>query len=211
MAIPSRALTSQELAMPSLRDFVRQETRTAHDALEATALMLAFSSGAFSAAQYRCYLCLQLGLHAPLEAALSDWWPSNDTADEPLRLCKSAWLRADLVALGEMAHPAPLPLLPALPTIGSRAQAMGVMYVLEGGTLGLQVVRKRLQDAHPALQGADRFLRGYGADTGLRWRGFVAALDALPATQWPVATAAACATFAAFQSAFSAPASAAPA
>lgn len=184
--------------MPSLRDFVRQETRPAHEALEATALMQAFSSGAFSASQYHRYLGLQLGLHAPLEAALSAWWPAADAA---LRLCKSDWLRADLGALREL-PPAP----PAVPTINSHAQAMGVMYVLEGGTLGLQVVRKRLQDAHPALQGADRFLRGYGADTGVRWRGFVATLDALPAKQWSAATAAACATFAAFQSAFSAPA-----
>ena len=180
--------------MPSLRDLVRQETRPAHEALEATSLMQAFSSGAFSAAQYRHYLGLQLSLHAPLEVALAAWWP---TADAALRLCKSDWLRADLAQLGGTPSAAT-----ALPTIRSQAQAMGVMYVLEGGTLGLQVVRKRLQHAHPALQGADRFLRGYGADTGLRWRNFVAALDALPAAQWPAATAAACATFAAFQSEF---------
>lgn len=184
--------------MPSLRDFVRQETRSAHEALETTALMLAFSNGAFSAAQYRRYLGLQLRLHAPLEAGLAAWQP---TADAALRLCKSDWLRADLSALGEP----PVDAIAPTPPITSQAQAMGVMYVLEGGTLGLQVVRKRLQDAHPVLHGADRFLRGYGAATGPLWRRFVVALDALPTAQWPAATSAACATFAAFHAAFAAP------
>ena len=181
--------------MPSLRDLVRQETRAAHEALEATALMLAFATGAFSATQYRRHLGLQLALHAPLEAALTAWWP---TADAAQRLCKADWLRADLAGLGETNWGATA----AIPPITSHAQAMGAMDVLEGGTLGLQVVRKRLQDEHPALRGADRFLRGYGTDTGLRWRSFVTAMDALPAEQWPAATASACATFAAFETAF---------
>lgn len=189
--------------MSSLRDLLRQRTRAAHDALEATATMRAFATGSLTARQYRDYLTRQLQLHAPLEAALSRWVPAGFAE---LRLRKSEWLRADLQTLGGPAIDAPARVAP----ITSSAQAWGVLYVLEGGTLGLQVVRKRFQAdqqadqhaGHPALQGAGRFLHGYGADTGRHWRVFVAALEALPESQWPGAVAAACATFTAFHDRF---------
>ena len=189
--------------MSSLRDLLRQRTRAAHDALEATATMRAFATGSLTARQYRDYLTRQLQLHAPLEAALSRWVPAGFAE---LRLRKSEWLRADLQTLGGPAIDAPA----RVPPITSSAQAWGVLYVLEGGTLGLQVVRKRFQADqqadqhadHPALQGAGRFLHGYGADTGRHWRVFVAALEALPESQWPGTVAAACATFTAFHDRF---------
>ena len=181
--------------MPSLRDLLRLRTRAAHEALEATGLMCDFAQGRISDAQYRLYLRLQQRLHATLEAGLAPWLPPEIAA---IRLGKSEWLAADLLALGSTPDMAD----GAASVITSYAAALGTLYVLEGGTLGLQVVRRRLPDSHPALHGAGRFLLGYGSDTGRRWQTFVVLLDALPAADWPTALAAAEATFQAFHTAF---------
>lgn len=183
--------------MPSLRNRVRDGTRAAHASLEATAVMRRVASGVLSTAEYRHYLSVQLSLHAPLEVALARWLPA-DLAD--LRLRKSEWLTADLRALGGAVDRAPVEPM----DIRSPAEAMGVLYVLEGGTLGLQVVRKRLVAGGHAAMGAGRFLRGYGADTARHWQAFVVALDAVAPSHWPQATCAACATFSAFHTVFEA-------
>jgi heme oxygenase len=78
-----------------------------------------------------------------------------------------------------------------------------VLYVLEGSTLGFQVVRKRLPADHLALTVAGRFLLGYGPETGARWQSFQGELAALPRADWSAAAAAALATFAAYHQHFS--------
>ena len=186
------------MAALSLRDLIRQSTNVAHEALEDTVVMRAFSGGAPSIAQYRDYLVRQLRLHAPLESMLAGWVPADWAL---LRLSRSAWLRSDLAALGVAPDARPA----ALPAVGSWAEAVGVLYVLEGGSLGLQVVRKRMQHDHPALGQAGRFMLGYGSDTGRHWRVFVDRINTLPAAQWPLAVHAANQTFAAFLSIYSEP------
>jgi heme oxygenase len=177
--------------LPSLRNLLHERTAPDHQALEATPVMRAFSGGNPSIGEYVDYLSRQRSLHAPLEAALSRWLPP-DWVD--LRLRKSSWLLHDLRMLGA---PGDAPDV-EVPSIGSWAEALGVLYVLEGGTLGLQVVRKRLQADHPALHAAGSFLHGYGPDTGRHWRGFVQVLEELPPAEWPAAVGAARSTFASF-------------
>jgi heme oxygenase len=159
--------------------------------------MRAFSDASLSTPVYVVYLSLQLQLHAPLEASLVRWLPP---ACSDLRLRKSEWLRRDLRAMG--ARPAE-PAVAAAAGVESQAQALGVLYVLEGSTLGLQVVRKQLQDMHPALLDAGRFMLGYGHDTGRRWRDLLVQLEELAPPDWPLAEEAASATFDSFLRAFS--------
>jgi heme oxygenase (biliverdin-IX-beta and delta-forming) len=65
---------------------------------------------------------------------------------------------------------------PAFPEIGTKAEALGALYVLEGSTLGgpkiMQALRSRgvsTDDLH--------FLDPYGKDTGARWRSFLKILE----------------------------------
>lgn len=61
------------------------------------------------------------------------------------------------------------------PRPGSVAEALGMLYVLEGSTLGGRVILNAL-----AAKGIDddalAFLDAYGPDTGLRWREFLCVL-----------------------------------
>ena len=184
--------------MSPLRTLMRQHTTAAHELLEGTPLMRAFATGAPSAAEYRDYLIRQLQLHEPLEAALAKWVPPEWN---PLRLVKAGWLLGDLLALGAAANQRHA----EIPAVSSIAEALGMLYVIEGGTLGLQAVRKRFGRHHPALNAAGRFLSGYGPDTGRHWIAFIARLETLPAPAWPQAIDAAGRTFAAFHRHFQEP------
>lgn len=191
----------------SLRSLLRQSTASAHLALEATPLMRAMSGGAPSANQYLDYLHKQLQLHAVLEVALRPWLPPEWCE---LRLVKAQWLRGDLLELGDMVTPGDTSDAveshagpgESAPRIACEAEALGTLYVLEGGTLGLQVVRKRIQAGHPGEAMASRFLVGYGIETGPLWRTFVDKLEGLPVSAWPAAVHSACATFNAFHRRF---------
>ncbi|CAG4990007.1 hypothetical protein DYBT9275_00426 [Dyadobacter sp. CECT 9275] len=57
------------------------------------------------------------------------------------------------------------------------AEALGILYVVEGSTLGGRLIYKHVQKnlALDATNGAS-FFKGYGPETGSRWKSFIAAL-----------------------------------
>lgn len=57
------------------------------------------------------------------------------------------------------------------------AEAMGYMYVIEGSTLGGRMLLKHVRDTlgFDETKGG-RFFAGYGADTGMMWKNFLAVL-----------------------------------
>ena len=182
-------------ACPPWRDQLRQATAAAHAALEATALMRAVTEGVPGEAAYVAYLRGHWCVHAALEPLLAERLPSAWTSG---RLAKTAWLEADLRALGAM-----VPAEPARPGIlENHNQALGALYVLEGATLGLGVVGRRLAATHPARQGAGRFMAAYGNESAARWSAFMQLLAAQEPAGLPAACAAAEATFGLFQRAF---------
>jgi heme oxygenase len=66
--------------------------------------------------------------------------------------------------------------LPPFPAPRNRAVALGMLYVLEGSTLGGRLILATLAErgvVDPKLA----FLDPYGAQTGTRWRGFLAVLE----------------------------------
>ncbi len=196
-AVPSTVSFATEAA--DLRALLKRRTAPAHEALERLPLMRALAEGRLDNARYRDYLLRQQRLQSALEAAVRPWATSDRLG---CRLVKTAWLDADLRATSSAAGTAVASRMP-MPRVASYPQALGVLYVLEGSTLGFQVVRKRLPADHLALTIAGRFLLGYGPETGSRWRSFLDELAALPCSDWPVAAAAADATFAMFQQQFS--------
>lgn len=147
------------------------------------------------------FLALYANLEKRLEKAID--WNAHGWPFEARR--KTPWLRADLQALGAAeAETDPHGNAPAYPTC---AAAIGGLYVLEGATLGGQVITRWVQEhlgLTPTTGG--RFFHGYGADTGRHWREFgawaesVVGDDSAAAEQ---AVAGARSTFDAFAHAFS--------
>lgn len=119
-------------------------------------------------------------LHIEAEAALAPWLVDLPGLDFRLRR-RSDWLARDLVALGGRSRAEEA----ERQTVAGAAEALGRMYVLEGSTLGGQVIRRAVEARGDGMLGLS-FLDPYGPRTGERWRAFLAVLDAHAAT--PAAT-----------------------
>lgn len=128
---------------------------------------------------YRTLLADLWGIYAPLEAELAAVRWSDYGIDFNQRT-KAQWLRADLIALGLSSREvAALPHATQLPPIRNAADGFGVLYVLEGATLGGQIILREIKPNLGLTENAGaRFFSSYGADVGERWRGFIAAMSA---------------------------------
>ena len=134
-----------------------------------------FFSAGFDLAAYRNLLMAYHGFHAPLERRLS---PFLAELDQPRRAKAPALLR-DLHALGlTPAETDTLPECQMLPAVTCEASALGVMYVMEGSTLGGQVLKRVMAERMGVDQASGgAFLDVYGTETGSLWRGFLLFLD----------------------------------
>lgn len=118
------------------------------------------------------------GLHAGAEAVLAPWLA--DLPDLDFEDRRRVNLLADDLRKLRIAPGAPAP----VPEPVSAGEAMGMLYVLEGSSLGAKVIRKQA-----ALRGLDMeglsFLDPYGARTAERWRGFLDVLARESAARGP--------------------------
>jgi heme oxygenase (biliverdin-IX-beta and delta-forming) len=122
--------------------------------------------------------------------------------DSAMRL-KTPTLVDDLHALGldNLAIDA-LPRCAELPVSDTAAACLGALYVLEGATLGGQVLRREMaQRLGLDADNGGAFLNVYGAETGRRWKDFLDYLGRLPldADAKQRAVDAACSTFSCFE------------
>jgi heme oxygenase len=112
-------------------------------------------------------------LHRGVEPILSRLLGDVEGLDYEARR-KSPLLAADVEALGgpllEGASPVP-PLQTSSP-----GEALGLLYVLEGSTLGGRIIRREMATRGETMVGLGYF-DAYGALTGQRWRAFTAVLD----------------------------------
>jgi len=155
---------------------LRQQTSERHTATESR---LPLVDPALSRAGYAEIVERIYGFYLPLEARLlaAPFW--NEIGFEIEARRKVSRLEWDLQKLSEDAGLTRLPRCAELPEIVSPAQALGCLYVVEGATLGGQVITKHLQKnlgITPETGGA--FFAGYGAETGSRWQEFGAMITA---------------------------------
>ncbi len=123
------------------------------------------------------------GMYEPLEdllgQGLEDVGLDAELGWEAQRL-KVPLLYQDLQALGASAEEiAALPRCDDLPALATKADILGCLYVVEGSTLGGQVISKMIR-ARLNLGPEDgaAFFSGYGSATGERWRQVCGVLEA---------------------------------
>lgn len=86
---------------------------------------------------------------------------------------KTSYLDADICTLGGVVA-ASAPYSPF--TVRSEGEALGLLYVLEGSTLGGRVIFREMTRRGVSSEGLS-FFDAYGPDTGLMWREYVAVLE----------------------------------
>ena len=150
---------------------LRAETRRQHAAVEST---LAFLVPGVRPAAYRAFLARWHGFHRAAEPRLDAWHVRARLLDWPPRR-KLRLLENDLRALGvDEEQVLRLPVCPDVPAVDGTATALGMLYVVEGATLGGAVLRRRLTGGRIPAD-AFGFLSSYGDEVGPRWRGYRAA------------------------------------
>ncbi|MBC7501663.1 MAG: biliverdin-producing heme oxygenase [Herminiimonas sp.] len=133
-----------------------------------------------SIASYRQFIQWLFGFYAPLETQLMSVssWEAIGLDYRPRQ--KTPRLRQDLLILGDTdTIIAALPHCDHLPPLMNEAQLWGCLYVIEGATLGGQIIMKHLHSnlGLSANSGAS-FFDGYGCETGTQWKAFCAAITA---------------------------------
>ncbi len=149
---------------------LREETSRNHAAIESQMPVL---DPDMSRETY-CHLLTRFwGYYAPLEdrlrAKIEIYWPDQEYVCS--ERAKVPQLEKDLRALGEFSEL--LERCRNLPHLTTPAQVLGCLYVIEGATLGGQIISKHLL----ANLGLDpdtgaAFFNGYGTKNGNQWQSF---------------------------------------
>lgn len=171
---------------------LRTETRELHTATERTELAQAMIRGSFTRPQYVTQLAAYRRIHQALEASLA---ASSDGAVRGAyrsSMDKVALLDADLGYLADvpvLRSPALEEALSAIlahatvaPSTGpeaelSAARLLGMLYVLEGSSLGAAFLLPRLKAGLGLEDEGIRYYAGYGPRTGAEWAAFSARMN----------------------------------
>ena len=153
---------------------LKDETAPMHEQIEENEYATAMMNNHLTMDQYKAYLVKFYGFIKPVEERFTAVEQSAGSALTDPSRNKTAWLENDLIALGlDRASLDTLPQCDTLPDLSTRAKAFGCLYVLEGSTLGGQMITKKLSQylpIDPAVNG--RYFNSYGTDTRERWQGF---------------------------------------
>ena len=161
-----------------LRNSLRIHTRSHHERIEQA---LDLPASLRSRDDFERLLARFYGFYLPHEARLRSYKSALETYGIELHArLKADKIRHDLLSLGMSAEEiSRLPQCVDLPDLCTPGHALGSLYVLEGSTLGSQVIARALnQRVDLDIRSGTSFLSGYGASTGAMWRSFVKALDA---------------------------------
>jgi heme oxygenase len=145
---------------------LRLETRALHESIERHLPVLHTE---FTSKQYRQLLVRYLGFYTPVEERLTALRGDGLTVFDEGRRKRPLLLR-DLHMLGETDD---VPECGAIPQLVNVSQGVGCLYVLEGSTLGGQIISRHL---HAKLgitaESGGAFFASYGAELGKRWKDF---------------------------------------
>ncbi len=159
---------------PEFLEKLRTATANSHTALESLPVSISIMSPNVTNKEYALYLNL---MYDVVKDAEENIFPAAHTAIKSLDVHpKAQFIEADLEALGYNKKEFITPLSSKTSTL-TPAFALGVMYVIEGSSLGGRVILKNINTVlgHDAHSGGSYFT-GYGGQTGSHWKTFLASL-----------------------------------
>ncbi len=173
---------------------IKEATAANHQLLEKE--MMPFLKGMRNEADYGALLAKFYGFISPLEK-LSHPFIGEEILPDLTDRRSADFLVHDLQVLNIAVEK--LPVAQELPVIDSPYKAFGAMYVLEGSTLGGQIIAKMIENQTGINSGLCYF-KSYGEQTRQMWVNFLEALNsAIPEIKNQETIDAANATFAGFK------------
>ncbi|ASA20869.1 biliverdin-producing heme oxygenase [Paenibacillus donghaensis] len=158
----------------NIMERLKAETGPYHRQVESNRYARAITDQTLTLNEYRLYLQKFYGFVYPMEGRLPstiEWKGSTLRATDRT---KSGLLVLDLLQLGLTQEDiGQLPLCTALPDVSTPAAQYGFLYVMEGSTLGGQMITAMLKQRLALEPEAGlHYFNGYGKDTRVRWSEF---------------------------------------
>lgn len=156
-----------------LSDYLKQNSKEQHASLEEKYKSNHIFDKTYRLQDYKNFIYANYALHhsfeVPLEQALSEEFKSSIQYKERKKLVT---IENEISALG-------LPLLgnSELYRLESEAQAIGILYVMEGSTLGGNIIKKQLSKNEEFANMEFNFLGIYGAEVGNYWKKFISQIN----------------------------------
>ena len=183
-------MDNQVAEQVEVRTVLRKATHADHVRLNRHPMLCQLTQPELTLAQYIRIVEAYTHFYRRIEMRILQTTPAPDFFYESRR--KTAWLDSDLKNLGS--------LTPGLPPLAEQhwdigpingiGELAGVLYAIEGSTLGGQVIGRHLAQ-HLGLKADSgaRFFNGYGAETQARWQAFCLWLETLNAQSDQIAHA----------------------
>ena len=163
--------------MKTIQELLRAGTRQEHEQIER---VINLSRSSFTSESYLHLLKAFYGFYLPIEQELlkfkSEFLALGLNLEERLKL---SLIKADLLFMGTDPKTLKVNLQGPIPV--NLTQSLGLMYVLEGSTMGGQIIHQRLvaSGIFPA-EHSICFHNPYGEQTQKKWNDFKVVLNALP-------------------------------
>jgi heme oxygenase len=177
----------------ALRANLREATQSLHDRVEATNLMGRLTRDDLTADAYAETLRILASIHQPLETALARVEGLRDVLPDLDQRFKTASIAKDLEAMGQRLDATPVDLGAADPR--DVPAALGVLYVLEGSTMGARVIARMLKTRPFVTKDVLHFFEHYGDQAGPSWQRLLAVLENVTPNDHPAVIQAALGTF----------------
>jgi heme oxygenase len=176
-------MNTKQDAMPSaVRTRLRKATHSAHVRLNRNPILHRLTEADLTLADYLNVIQAYNFFYQRLESRIAQATPLIDDAFPYASRAKAGWLATDQSRLG-IVMPAQPPLTETewdFGVIDGIGQLTGVLYVIEGATLGGQVIGHHLEEnLGLTRESGARFFHGYGADTDACWQEFCVWLETL--------------------------------
>lgn len=149
-----------------LHHLLRAHTHASHQAVEKQ--LLVKIKLIRTLADYAAVLKMIYGFYAPLEQGIESYISSESSIELPQRR-KASKALDDLCFIGDAGDVA---ICEEIPAIQSFHQALGVLYVLEGSTLGGTVLSRMIRNQIEIADSGLSFFLGYGEHTMVMWEKF---------------------------------------
>jgi heme oxygenase len=158
-----------ELDKMDLRNRLKEETKSLHDKIEQTFLLKKILQQEITLSDYQLLIKKFYGFITPCEDLIGSLKCKSVIEHRK----KKPWLEQDLRALKISNNDTKLLRCIDLPVLSEHEHVLGYLYVMEGATLGGQVITKMLKTQLQITQDeGGRFFYGYGDETKMMWDEF---------------------------------------
>ena len=166
----------------AVRAGMRSASHSCHVRINHHPLLRGLASRESLLSDYCIVLIAYFHLFDKLETRIDEFLKQTPVAFDYSKRTKLSWLEQDLLFFNkDPYHESNLPANPVdFPEINNVGQLIGLLYAIEGSTLGGQLISVNLSQNHnlTIVHGA-RFFNGYAENTGSHWEEFCRFADSI--------------------------------